>query len=376
MASEQLTLNIIHDLATPHNNSLVRALRARGDLRVVTWYGQRLYSQLPWKNGLADEVDNYYYEDWINRLRLMHRILFCPREKFMVIGYAEFGTRFAFLAFWLLRRKFIYWSDHPEIKPRSYPRSLLRKIALGIIRQRARPIYGVGQHTLKSFIELGLPAEHLVDLPVFIELPALPDKRSPEILALRQKYGLQADDVLFVGASRLVFQKGYDILIDAVAQIDRSALSHFKLLIVGSGPELTKLKALVARYGLEAHIAFEGFLEPEDYERIIAAADIFVHPARFDAFGGGTLYAMAFGVPVIGSDKAGAVLERVISGENGLIYHYDDRSSLAAYLQYLLQDAEARRAMGQKARETAEQWPPSRGAEIIWTALNGNHSHE
>ncbi len=366
-----IILNVVQDLATPHNNSLVRALRARGDLRVVTWYALRTCGDLPWKEGLADNLDNYYYDNLGDRLRLIFRALFRPREKFLIVGYANLCTRFILVVFWVLNRKIIYWSDRGEDRPRSFFRSVLRRLVFYILRKCADPACVVGRHTVETFKTWGFSGSHLVNLPIFIDIPPRPDRTASGILAMRQKYGLGLNDVFFIAASRLVYQKGYDLLIEAIARIERQHLASCKLLIVGSGPERANLNSLVVRHKLGNHVRFESWLEPLDYERVLSAADVFIHPARFDAFGGGTLYAMALGVPVIGSDGVGAVIERVQPGRNGLIYPREDVRALADCMVRLLVNSDERCKMGLAARATAEEWPPSRGAQIIKDIIDG-----
>jgi glycosyltransferase involved in cell wall biosynthesis len=370
-----MILHFVQDLATPHNKSLVRALRARGDLRVVTWYAMRTSGELPWKEGLADSLDNYYYDNWPNRFKLMWRALFHQDEKFLVVGYANLCTRFILGVSWVLNRKVIYWSDRGEDKQRFFFRSGLRRLAFHILRRRGDPVCVVGRRTLKTFKAWGFSESQLVNLPIFIDVPPLPDRTAAGILAVRQKYGVGSNDVLFVAASRLVYQKGYDLLIEAMGRIERRYLESCKLLIIGSGPERDKLDTLVARHCLGEYIQFEPWLEPEDYARVLSAADVFVHPARFDAFGGGTLYAMALGVPVIGSDGVGSAIERVKSGKNGLIYPREDVQALTNCMVRLLINSDERRTMGLEARATAEEWPPGRGAQIIKDIVEGKRRY-
>lgn len=366
-----MILNLVQDLATPHNNSLVRALRARGDLRVVTWYALRTFADLPWKEGLADNLDNYYYDNWHNRLRLICRALFRPREKFMIVGYANFCTRAILGLSWVLNRKVIYWSDRGEDRQRSFLRLGLRRLVFHMLRRCGDPVCVIGQRTVETFKTWGFSGAQLVNLPVFIDIPPRPDRTAAGILAMRQKYGVGVNEVFFIAASRLAYQKGYDLLIEAMACIERRYLASCKLLIIGSGPESENLNTLVVRHKLGNHVRFESWMEPADYERVLAAADVFVHPARFDAFGGGTLYAMALGVPVIGSDGVGAVIERVQPGRNGLIYPREDVRALADCMVRLLVNSDERRAMGMAARTTAEEWPPRRGAQIIKDIIDG-----
>lgn len=369
MPGKRQTLHIVQDLATPHNNSLIRALRQRDGLRIVTWYAMRTSSALPWKEGLGGEVDNYYFDSWTNKARLMWTALFRPQERFMVIGYANFGTRFVLLTSWLLRRRFIYWTDNPAEHARSRLRNLLHKWALNIVRSRARPVFAVGRHTLGHLRDMGFSEEQMANLPVYIDLPLVDSALARP--AIREKYHVSDEQVLLVGASRLAYDKGYDLLIEGLARLDKPSLERVKLVIVGHGPELQRLGDMVSEPQLTGHVIFDGWLEPDEYERTIAAADVFVHPARFDAFGGGTLFAMAVGVPVVGSQGAGAVLERVEHGVSGLVYPAEDTAALAGCLKQLIDNPAQREAMGQAARQTAEQWPPSRGAETVHDALTG-----
>jgi hypothetical protein len=53
MAAERLTLNVVQGLATPHNNSLIRALREHGDMPIVTWCPKQKLRGLSWKKELG-----------------------------------------------------------------------------------------------------------------------------------------------------------------------------------------------------------------------------------------------------------------------------------------------------------------------------------
>jgi len=85
---------------------------------------------------------------------------------------------------------------------------------------------------------------------------------------------------------------------------------------------------------------------------------------------------MALGVPVIGSDGVGSAIERVKSGKNGLIYPREDVQALTNCIVRLLVNSDERRTMELEARATAEEWPPSRGAQIIKDIVEGNRKYE
>jgi glycosyltransferase involved in cell wall biosynthesis len=375
MTSEHLTLNIVQDLATPHNNSLINALRLQGWERVITWYAMRTFKDLPWKEALAGGGDNYYFDNWPNRWRLVQRFLCHPEEHYLVIGYSNFGSRFILIASWILRRPVMCWMDNPREEQRARVRAMLNGVAYRMLRSVARPMFLVGQHTVEKFVcRLGFLPERVANLPIFIDLPPLTIKDAAQVRAVCAKYQVQPSQMFCVAASRLTYEKGYDLLLEAIGQLDREQCERIRVLILGGGPEEHRLRQQVQRLGLDNVVRFERWLEPSDYERVLAAADVFIHPARFDAFGGGTLYAMALGIPVIGSDGAGAVLERVRNGINGLVYSAGDVNQLTACIKRLSDHPSEREHLGQRARITAEEWQPKVGAEIIENAMRRHYS--
>lgn len=88
-----------------------------------------------------------------------------------------------------------------------------------------------------------------------------------------------------------------------------------------------------------------------DLERYYAAADAFVFPTTYDAFGMVLLEAMASGLPVFSSDQAGAA-ELIDSGKDGFVSSLDDwvEATVAK-----LRDRDSLRAIGRAAEQTARR---------------------
>ena len=368
-----VTLNILSDLATPHNNSLFRALSAMPGLRLNLYYAMSVWAGLPWKDSFHDAVGKaqIFGEKRIN-FGLLWYALRHRREKFLLVGWANPTVRAILVVFWILRRPFMFWSDHPdESRSRSFLKALVRRCFFHMVRVRASHVFGVGKHTVRYFEGVGFPPEKLINLPIFIEVGDRPEGFAERRREVRARYDVLDDEVLYVAASRFIHAKGFDLLIRAAAQIDRSLLKRFRLLLVGHGPEESAIRRLIAEHGLGDRVIIEAWMEPAQFEATVASADVFVHPARFDAFGGGTLHAMAAGVPVIGSEGAGTVVERVEHGVNGLIFRNENVGELAAHLAHFLAHPEGIPQMGAEARKTAEAWPPERGARILYGAVRG-----
>jgi glycosyltransferase involved in cell wall biosynthesis len=267
---------------------------------------------------------------------------------------------------WAVGREFAYWTDRPIDKPdRGRLNQAAHTFFLRILARRARPFFAVGQHTIEYFAKRGIARENMVNLPIFVELPQDLAAARAGAMAIRQKHGVQPGEVFLVAGSRLVWEKGYDVLIEALAMLEPRLAGRFRLLLVGSGPEEAKLKALIGDRHLADRCTMVSWLPAAEFMDSVAGADVFVHPARFDAWGGGTLHAMALGVPVIGSRGAGAANDRVEHGASGLIYQNDDPALLRDCLRQVLENPYMLKAMGAKARDTAERWAPANGAEIV-----------
>jgi glycosyltransferase involved in cell wall biosynthesis len=107
--------------------------------------------------------------------------------------------------------------------------------------------------------------------------------------------------VLFVGAlgDR---RKGFDTLYAAWTALARLPSWDARLVVAGSGAELDRWRATASRDGMD-QITFLGYRT--DVPVLIAAADVMVHPARYEAYGLAVHEAVCAGVPAIVSAHAG-----------------------------------------------------------------------
>lgn len=102
--------------------------------------------------------------------------------------------------------------------------------------------------------------------------------------------------VVFVG--RLVPYKGADMLLEAAAELLRSG--EMQLEIFGEGPQSVALKDQAARYQLNGHVRFAGWVDHKELQQRISSADVFAFPSIREFGGGAVLEAMAVGlVPIV-----------------------------------------------------------------------------
>lgn len=163
--------------------------------------------------------------------------------------------------------------------------------------------------------------------------------------------------MLFVG--RVVFQKGLDVLLRALASIPKDL--NYRLEIIGDGDQRPALAAEAARLGLAERIAFSGWCDRTAIAERYRQADLFVFPSRDEGMPNVVLEAMASGLPIVATAIAGSE-ELVREGENGHLVPADDVDGLATALTRMLTQPETRRAMGHASRARIEQ-------EYTWTRV-------
>jgi glycosyltransferase involved in cell wall biosynthesis len=153
--------------------------------------------------------------------------------------------------------------------------------------------------------------------------------------------------VLFVG--RLVYYKGVDVLIDAMARVQGT------LLLIGDGPLEPELRRRAAAKGIQDRVVFLGHVSEEMLPAYYQAADVFVLPsvAKTEAFGVVQVEAMAAGVPVISTNLPTGVPWVNEDGVSGLVVPPGDAAALADALARLLSDGELRSRLGRGASERA-----------------------
>jgi len=163
-------------------------------------------------------------------------------------------------------------------------------------------------------------------------------------------------------------RKAYDVLIDGLVRI---ADLDWHCTIAGSldrAPETTAgVLKQIGDHALTGRIDLIG--EVTDPTLLYEAADIFVHPSRYEGYGMAIAEALAYGVPVVAT-RVGAIPEVVPDGA-GILVPVDDPVALADGLRGLIESPSVRRQFADGAALAAARfatWPET--AERIASALD------
>lgn len=252
-----------------------------------------------------------------------------PWDEIVVCGYSDLTVMYAI---WYLRRKKIrFWLevDGGLIRENSGPKYRLKKSLIcgangwfssGKVTTEFLVHYGARQEQVYTYPFSSLTQEDILPMPVSEE-----EKR-----ALRKSLGIPGKRmVLSVG--QFVPRKGMDTLIQAAAKLEKDTT----VCIVGGQPPEEYL-ALQNRVGAD-NVMFVDFQKREALARYYRAADVFALATREDIWGLVINEAMAYGLPVVTTNRCVAGMELVQDGQNGYVIPIEDSAILAEKIIAVLQ---------------------------------------
>ncbi len=137
---------------------------------------------------------------------------------------------------------------------------------------------------------------------------------------------------VIIASGRLVPKKGFDVLLEAMAQLRKRR--DVRLVILGEGPERAALEAHQARLGLRDFVELKGFVDnPFAY---LGRADLFVLASFAEGSPNVLVEALACGCPVVATDCLSGPREILRDGRDGALVSPGDASALAAAIEQAL----------------------------------------
>jgi glycogen(starch) synthase len=210
---------------------------------------------------------------------------------------------------------------------------------------------------------LGVRKEAVRMIPNAIEVADCerPESRS-RALALRGELGLQSDDVLLVSVGRIESNKGFHVMVRALAALQQQGAlpARWKWVLVGDGPMRVQLERDIASAGLVDHVLLAGRVDAADLHGWYDAATLFVHPTLYEGSSIVTLEAMAHRKAVVAS-RAGGLPDKVIPGVTGWLVPPGSEEALGAAIAKALADSTRLGAMGIAGRALVDK-------EFSWRA--------
>ncbi|PJA86685.1 MAG: hypothetical protein CO141_03445 [Candidatus Moranbacteria bacterium CG_4_9_14_3_um_filter_42_9] len=174
---------------------------------------------------------------------------------------------------------------------------------------------------------------------------------------IREKFEIREDDILLLLISRITEEKNIEFIFDQLTDMfNRNVL--LKLMVVGEGYLVPKLKKFSEEKSIASRVIFAGRSGKEDLKNHYAAGDIFVHASKSETQGMILSEAMYMGLPVVAVEATGAK-DLVVNNLSGFLVKEDGREFRAA-AEKLAGDKELREKMSEAAKKIAREKYTSR----------------
>lgn len=175
------------------------------------------------------------------------------------------------------------------------------------------------------------------------------DTITPEaVRQARAELGMDGHLAL-VCISRLYHRKGHIYLFDALAPLLQAGL-NVRLYLVGTGADeyRAELKAHTKRLGIHERVQFLGWRN--DALKIMAAADIVVHPSLEDALSSALIESVMLARPIVATDISGA-RDTLADGRFGVLVPPADADAFRGALQKVIANLDEFREQAKGGRE-------------------------
>lgn len=265
------------------------------------------------------------------------------REKFDVIEtFTHDSNMMALPVAWLAHVPVRIATHHGVIEGFTRRREIIHSWMVN--HNIAHKLVAVSEKTYQISLHEGVNKEHISVIQNGIVPLPIENRSRPEV---RKEAGMGVDDLVLLSVGRLVYQKAHEILIACMPEVLRE-FPNAKVWIFGEGPLRTNLQAQVELLGLSNSVKLPG--KSDHISSLLASADIFVLPSRWEGLPIALLEAMSAGLPCI-STKVEGVDEVLVEGKHGLFVPIENPEMLAQAILQLLRHPEIRSKMGVAARE-------------------------
>jgi glycosyltransferase involved in cell wall biosynthesis len=226
----------------------------------------------------------------------------------------------------------------------------LKHLVLPSIMRQFSAFLSVGDANQKYLETYGVPRTHIFHVPNLVDegFWTHRERREDQRARMRRSLGLDENDLTVLYVGKLIARKRPRDLIAALTYLRSMppTARPITVLFAGDGALRGTLEREAAELGLPAR--FLGFVNIDALPGYYCAADVLAHPAEIETFGVVVIEAATLGLPLVLSDRVGAIGPASIArpGENVLTYPCADTVALAAALHRLASEPETLSLLG------------------------------
>jgi glycosyltransferase involved in cell wall biosynthesis len=235
------------------------------------------------------------------------------------------------------------------------------------VYRAARAHIAVSHETKRLLVEqFEMPADKIVVIPNAVDLAYWRPATVVERAKARRQFGVQ-DESMLACVARLTQQKGVDVLLRACA-LEPLRSRHWRLFLAGDGPDEKALRELARDLEVDERVRWLGW--QSDVRALLAAADVFVLPSRWEGQPLTVLEAMAAGAPVVATAVSGTP-EALDHGRLGALVPPDDPTSLSAALARAIDEGKDEARLRHAREYVAEHHDRAKNLQrtmALWTS--------
>ena len=122
-------------------------------------------------------------------------------------------------------------------------------------------------------------AKNVIVIPQGVDTNIM--KNLPKDKELQKKYNINDNDKVVMYLGSILSHSGLDVIFNDMGKILKE-IPEFRLLVVGDGPDLERLKQQSKRLEIYEKIIFTGFVPYKEVPRFCSLADLCINPFRMD----------------------------------------------------------------------------------------------
>jgi glycosyltransferase involved in cell wall biosynthesis len=225
---------------------------------------------------------------------------------------------------------------------------VLRKRICKYIYNKADALVAITPQTKNFLMDLyKIPEDQIELLPLGVNTEMFYFNKSKR-KEIRDKLGINEDQLLLITTGRLIKEKKTEVLIKAFGNLSKKF--KLKLLIIGRGDDdhMSDLKNIATQVDPDDNIIFQGFAPVRELPDFYSAADIGIWGKESITI----IEAMACGLPLVIADMD--TMKHLVSYDNGLSFHPGDQVQLEGCLEKIISDEALRNVMRKNSLDAAK----------------------
>jgi len=196
--------------------------------------------------------------------------------------------------------------------------------------------------TKQDVIKMGIKPETIVVIPPGVDLNYF-----------KPDYKVKQPN-LIIHAGRLKRYKSVDHLLWAT-QMLAGKRKDFKVVIIGGGDDLPRLKDLAKKLAIDDYVTFTGYISEQEKLNYYQKATLLAENSIKEGWGMIVIEANACGTPVVAANSPG-LRDAVLDQKTGFLYDYGNIEQLARKIELLLDDKNLNRQMAEAGLEWAKNF--------------------